>query len=299
LASPRLRAFRGRVVYVAVSALGLLFRLLPLSVARAIGVAIAIAAAPFLRRERLRADANLTIAYPEWTRRQRRATIRALTRHMGANFAEFLWMPKVDLASTTTYEGKEFITERKGGMIAITAHSGNWEWAARAIGAIAPVTTMQRARDEEHINRLIVEMRAKSNVRSIDRGSAAGSREMIRTLRDGHLLGFLIDQNIRAESVKVPFFGKPALTPIGPARLAIRAGVPVVLIFDERAGGKHIVRILPPIETTKDDDPVALTARITAIIEEQIRRKPEQWVWFHDRWRERPKWDVTPTEGTG
>ena len=103
------------------------------------------------------------------------------------------------------------------------------------------------------------------------------------------------DQNIRAESVKVPFFGRPALTPIGPARLAIRAEVPVVVIFDERRGGQHLVRILPPITTSKSDDPITLTARITAMIEEQVRRAPEQWVWFHDRWRERPKWDVTPS----
>lgn len=280
-----------------VSALGFVLRLLPLGVARGIGVALSASASTLFRRDLRRADANLALAYPEWSRRQRRKTIRALSRHLGATFAEFLWLPNVDakrLAATTTYEGMEHVTQRKGGMIAITAHSGNWEWAAHAIGAIAPVTTMQRARNEEDINRLIVRMRARSNVRAIDRGSTAGSREMIRALRDGHLLAFLIDQNIRAESVKVPFFGRPALTPVGPARLAIRAGVPVVCIFDERRNGKHVVRILPPIETSKDDDPIALTAKITAIIEEEIRRAPEQWVWFHDRWRERPQWDVTP-----
>ena len=293
MASPRTRALRGRVVYVAVSAIGLVFRLLPLGVARGIGVAIAAVAAPFFRRDLRRADENLAAAYPEWSKQKRRATIRALYRHMGATFAEFLWLPRVDLARTTTYEGIEHVTERQGGMIAITAHCGNWEWAAKAIGAIAPVTTMQRARNEKDIDLLITRMRAKSNVRSIDRGSTAGGREMIRALRDGNILAFLIDQNIRAESVKVPFFGRLALTPIGPAKLAIRAGVPVVCIFDERLrDGKHVIRIHPPMT---DSDPIALTARITALIEEEIRRRPEQWVWFHDRWRERPQWDVTPS----
>lgn len=296
MASPKLRAFRGRVIYVVVSALGFVVRLLPLPVARGFGVLLGtfgsfVAAGP-LRRAR----ANLALAYPDWSGRKRRAVSRAICRHLGGVFAEFLWLPRVDaktLARTTTYEGMEHITGRTSGMIAITAHSGNWEWAAHAIGALAPVTTMQRERNEPEINRLITRMRARSNVRAIDRGSVAASREMIRALRDGHLLAFLIDQNIRAESVKVPFFGRPALTPIGPARLAIRAEVPVVVIFDQRSDGRHLVRILPPITTSKGDDPVALTARITALIEEQIRRAPEQWVWFHDRWRERPKWDVT------
>src|SRR5262249_11544312 len=200
------------------------------------------------------------------------ATLRKLVRHMGATFAEFLWLPKVDLARTTTYEGIEHVTGRSGGIIAITAHLGNWEWAAHAIGALAPVTTMQRARNEKDIDRLITRMREKSNVRSIDRGSTAGAREMMRALRDGNVVAFLIDQNIRAESVKVPFFGHPALTPIGPAKLAIRAEVPVVCIFDERTrDGKHVIRIYPPMT---DDDPIALTARITAVIEEEIRRRP-------------------------
>ena len=263
MASPRTRALRGKVVYVLVSAIGLVFRLLPLRAARGIGVAITVGAAPLFRRDLRRADANLALAYPEWTKSQRRATVRKLVRHIGATFAEFLWLPRVDLARTTTYEGAEHITERKGGLIAITGHCGNWEWAALAIGALAPVTTMQRARNEEDIDRLITRMRAKGNVRSIDRGSTSGAREMLRTLREGNLLGFLIDQNIRAESVKVPFFGRPALTPIGPAKLAIRAGVPVVCMFDERTrDGKHIIRIHPPMT---DSDPIALTARITAV----------------------------------
>ena len=298
MASPKLRAFRGRVIYVVVSALGFVVRLLPLPIARGLGVLIGVLASLVARGPLRLARRNLAAAYPDWSDRKRRGVARAIFRHLGGVLAEFLWLPRVDaktLARTTTYEGTEHITGRTSGMIAITAHSGNWEWAAHAIGALAPVTTMQRERNEPEINRLITSMRARSNVRAVDRGSVAASREMIRALRDGHLLAFLIDQNIRAESVKVPFFGRPALTPIGPARLAIRAGVPVVVIFDERRGGRHFVHILPPITTSKGDDPVALTARITAMIEEQIRQAPEQWVWFHDRWRERPQWDVTPS----
>ncbi len=295
MAGPKLRAFRGRVVYVVVSALGFVVRLLPLSAARAVGSFLALIGAPLFRRDLRRADANLAAAYPDWSAGKRRATVRAICRHIGVNFAEFLWLPRLDakrLADTTTYEGAEHVTSRRGGMIAITGHIGNWEWAAHAIAAIAPLAAMQRERNEPDLNRLIKNLRARSKVRSIDRGGDAAGREMIRTLRHGELLAFLIDQNIRAESVKVPFFGRPALTPIGPARLAIRTGVPVVCIFDELRGGKHIIRIHPPIATTKDDDPVGLTARITAIIEEEVRRRPQQWVWFHDRWRERPKWEI-------
>ena len=211
---------------------------------------------------------------------------------------EVLWLPNLDAetcARTTTFEGLENLRPGEG-MIGITGHCGNWEWIAHAIALRTPVTVLHRGRDEPKMNLFITDLRAKVGINTIDRGSTAAGREMIRAIRHGSILAFLIDQNIRAESVKVPFFGRPALTPIGPAKLAIRAGVPVVCIFDERLpDGKHVIRIHPPIVTSKGDDPVALTARITAEIEEEIRRRPQQWVWFHDRWRERPRWDVGET----
>lgn len=293
MASPRTRALRGKVVYAVVSALAFLVRLLPLRAARALGAMLGAVSAPFFRRDLRRARAQLGAAYPDWPPERIARTAREVTRNIGITFMEFLWLRNVNakvLERTTTYEGAEHVTQRASGMIAITGHVGNWEWAAHAIAAIAPLTTMQRQRDEEDINRLITKLRGQSNVSVIDRGAASAGREMIRALRDGRLLAFLIDQNIRAESVKVPFFGRPALTPVGPARLAVRTGAPVVCIFDERlADGRHVIRIHPPIT---DDDPIALTARITAIIEEEIRRRPQQWVWFHDRWRERPNWEV-------
>jgi KDO2-lipid IV(A) lauroyltransferase len=295
LASPRIRALRGKLVYVVVSALAFFVRLLPLRAARGVGLLLAAIGAPFFRRDLRRARAQLAAAYPEWPREQVERTAREVTRHIGVTLMEFLWLRRVTaevLAQTTTYEGIEHVTQRAGGVIAITGHVGNWEWAAHAIAAIAPLTTMQRQRNEEDINRLITRLRGESNVRVIDRGAASAGREMIRALHDGRLLAFLIDQNIRAESVKVPFFGRPALTPVGPAKLAVRTGTPVVCIFDERLpDGRHVIRIHPPMT---DSDPIALTARITAVIEQEIRRRPQQWVWFHDRWRERPNWDLTP-----
>jgi len=299
LASPRTRALRGKLVYAVVSTLAFLVRLLPLRAARGLGVMIAAVGAPIFRRDLRRARAQLGAAYPDWSEREIRRTVRAMCGHFGIMFIEFLWQRNVDvknIARTTIYEGIEHVTGRTSGMVILSGHCGNWEWAAHAIALIAPLTVMHRQRNEPDINRLITNLRGESNVNVIDRGAASAGREMIRALRDGRLLAFLIDQNIRAESVKVPFFGRPALTPIGPAKLAIRTGVPIICIFDERTSdGKHVVRVYPPLVTSKDDDPVAVTARITTIIEGEIRRRPEQWPWFHDRWRERPQWDVTPT----
>ena len=151
----------------------------------------------------------------------------------------------------------------------------------------------QRGRDEVEMNQFITDLRARSGVRTIDRGSLSSAREMIQVIRRGGMLAFVLDQNIRTESVKVRFFGVPALTPIGPARFAVRSEAHVsIALTERRADGIQILTFSEPIQCKPDDDPIALTARVTAAIEAQIRRTPEQWVWFHDRWRERPKWEV-------
>ena len=214
---------------------------------------------------------------------------------------EIAWMPNMDVAlrdRLTVVEGMEPLLELMDagrGVVVFTAHCGNWEWMSYSVGLFGrPTTVLQRERSAPEMNRYITELRAKSGVRTIDRGSASAGRELIHSLRRGGILAFLIDQNIRTESVQVPFFGRNALTPIGPAKLAVRTESIVVDILIERLpDGRHRLKIGEPFEVSRNDDPIALTEKMTRIIEAQVRRVPEQWVCVHDRWRDRPQWDIS------
>jgi len=306
VASQRRRAFRGRIVYTILTTLGAVVRRLPLSFARGCGVILGMLAWLIARRDRKRALQNIAIAFPEWPAGRRRKTIRATFRHLGKAFFEILWMPNINarnLGDHIEYEGFDRTLEqmRAGrSVIVFTAHCGNWECLAYGVGLASeglPVSVLQRERNEADINRYISDLRAGAGVHTIDRGSAGAARELIQSTRRGGILAFLIDQNIRTESAKVPFFGKPALTSIGPAKLAIRTKALVVAGFVERqANGKHRIRFHEPFEAS--GDAIELTARLTNVIEEQIRRVPEQWVWFHDRYRERPKWEVSSSSSS-
>jgi KDO2-lipid IV(A) lauroyltransferase len=278
---------------------------IPLPVGRALGRLMGRLAWVVVRRERKKALANLALAFPEWNEERRRETIRAMFRHFGMSLFEIAWLWNMDLVTRdrlTTFEGEEAmlrLIDEGRGVVLFTAHVGNWEWLSIAIGLFSrPTSVLQRGRDEGggRMNRYITEFRARVGVQSIDRGSPSSARQMINAVRQGGILAFLLDQNMRTESVKVPFFGRPALTPIGPVKFAIRTEAAVVIALQERRpDGMHHITISPPIECRKQDDPVALAAHITRVIEEHIRRVPEQWVWMHDRWRERPKWDVSET----
>ena len=272
---------------------------------RVLGKMLGTLAWHLVRQQRRKALLHIGMAFPEWDETRRRGVIRAMFQHFGMSVFEIAWLWNMDLATRdrmTTFEGEEkvlkFIDEGRG-VVLFTGHLGNWEWLSIAVGLFGrPTYVLQRERESPEMNRYITAFRARVGVQSIDRGTSASARQMIQAMRSGGILAFLLDQNMRTESVKVPFFGMPALTPIGPVKFAIRTESMVVTAMQERRpDGKHHIRFSEPIECRRGDDPVALAALITAELEAQIRRVPEQWVWMHDRWRERPKWDVTPREG--
>jgi KDO2-lipid IV(A) lauroyltransferase len=299
VAGPKLRVFRDRLLLRSLRGISLAGRAIPYRTGQAIGRALGSLAFQVAQRDRRKAMDNMSVAFPEWDQARRRAVARSMFRHLGASLFEIVWLSKRDetvRTAMTTFEGIDRVLElvRSGrSIVAFTGHCGNWEWLAYGVGKLAPVTVLQRERSEAGLDEFITSIRAGAGIDTIDRGSTAAGRELIRAMRKPGFVAFLIDQSIRAESAKVPFFGHPALTPIGPATLAIRTGALAVAVFIERrADGTHLIRFLDPIETKRDDDPIALTARMTREIEDQIRRVPEQWVWMHDRWRDRPKWDV-------
>jgi KDO2-lipid IV(A) lauroyltransferase len=301
VARQALRAFRARLLYRGLLAITAIGRRLSLPMAQRIGRMLGRLAWHVARRERRKALEHLALAFPDWPETKRLETIRAMFRHLGMSVLELTWLPNLTVETRdelTVIEGHEALfaaIDAGRGVIIFTAHCGNWEWLAIATGLFGrPTSVLQRERDQPEMNRYITTLRAGAGVHSIDRGSASSARDMMQILRRGGILAFLVDQNLRTESVQVPFFGRPAPTPIGPAKLAARAEALLVPAFTERLpDGRHRIVFGPPVQCHRDDDPVALTARFTELVEEQIRRVPEQWVWMHDRWKARPKWDVT------
>ena len=301
MASPKLRAFRDRLLYRALVIVTAIGRRIPLRAGQFLGRQMGRLAWHVARRERRKALRHIAIAFPEWTEEKRRETIQAMFLHFGMSLFELAWLPNMNerrREETTTMEGIERILELLDagrGVIQFTAHIGNWEWQSFAMGTYGrPVSVLHRERDLPEMNRYIIELRAAAGVRTIGRGTTSSAKEMISAIRKGGMLAFVLDQNIRTESVKVPFFGKPAPTPIGPVKFAIKTEAMISVSFIHRLpNGHHHARFLEPIACHKDDDPIALAAYITTKYEEEIRRHPEQWVWMHDRWKERPQWDVT------
>jgi KDO2-lipid IV(A) lauroyltransferase len=292
-------AFRHQLEYLAALALLRFLGVLPHRLAR--GLCGLLAAASYGLWPRLRKVGmfNLRLAFPDWNDERRRQVLRGLFRSFGRMLADFAHFPRWNrgnIESLIIYDGFENYArahEEGKGMLFLTAHFGNWELGSFAHGVYGyPCNFIVRELDNPRLDALINRYRCLSGGRAIEKRESA--RDVLRAFQRGEAVGILSDQNVLAgEGVFVDFFGRLASTTTGPARLARKTGVPIVLglvIWDEKLG-KYRLRF-DPVEWIKRADPEeeirANTANFTRLIEEYVRHYPEQWLWVHRRWKTRP-----------
>jgi KDO2-lipid IV(A) lauroyltransferase len=294
MASPSLRRLRAHLIAGAIRALAALFRLLPWGVAQALGRGLGRVGWHLSRRDRRRALEHLAIAFPELPAAERERLARACFRHLGTTVGEVLWLMSRDCAAVARHvdvAGLDLVRALRAegrSLMFVTAHCGYWELLAAAANCSGlRITVAVRGPTEAPLQSLLEGLRGRFGTRSVERGEPGAARELLRGMREG-ALGMLIDQDTRVEGVWVPFFGRPAYTPVGAARLALRRNTAVVPAFIERReDGSHAARFEAPLELP--DDELEATAAMTRKIEEQVRRHPDQWVWMHRRWRTRPE----------
>ncbi len=189
---------------------------------------------------------------------------------------------------------KECLEKGRNVMI-ITGHYGNWELFAAYISQIAPLTVLARRNDNDHIEEIIRRIRASHKVRILDRSDSGAPREMLRMGKEGgHILGILMDQDTtRIQGVFSEFMGIPALTPSGPASIAIRDDFDLfVIVLKPIGNGKHklIARgpIMAPLDGSREQRILSLTNLFNHHLSEVILDDPQYWVWNHRRWRRKP-----------
>lgn len=277
-----------------VRTLTFIFGSLPRSGALALGRGIGRLAWRLSRRDRRRSLDHLALAFPELPERERLRIAREGFLYQGMNAAELLHLLSRDADEVLRHieiQGWENVEAARATgrpILILTGHCGNWELIAVALrhGGLPPAA-IARPLDDPRLQEMVVKLRSHLGTTTIARGTREAARQMLGVLRSGGAIAMLIDQDIKVDGVWVPFFGRPAFTPAGPAELVLRQDMRVIPSFIERRpDGGHLLRFLPILELP--DDVQEATARMTAEIEKQIRRRPEQWVWWHKRWRRQP-----------
>jgi len=272
---------------------------LPAGAATALGNGIGWTLARVVRLRRTYVLETLARCFPEKTPVERQALYAEICRQQARNVVEVLRYAggrEAELAARLDVSGKEHVEAARAlgkGVLVLIAHFGNYALLALQVPRLFgyPLSIIAKPLRNATLNELWWELQRKAGVNGIPARNAY--RASVRALKDNGLVGFMLDQNRPAGlGVFVDFFGKPASTTPGLAVMSAHTGAPVLPVFIRREpDGTHRVEARPPLPPPADRRPEtmqAYTAACTRIIEDEIRRHPEQWLWWHKRWKSRP-----------
>ena len=244
-------------------------------------------------------DENLRTAFPDASEEWIKNTRLAAYEHLGREAAAMLRLSRLDenaVVERTVPVGWDDLKEALSlgrGLILVTGHYGNWEIAAAAVAARGvPIGAIVRRQGNRLVDERLQQLRRKLGVETIYQGQAPS--RVPRLLRSNGVVGIVGDQDARRSGIFVPFFGKPASTHRGPALFALRLGAPVFSCIARRLPGSDVryevrgERVQFERTGDLDHDVTALTAELAQRLEKAIRSAPEQYFWFHKRWKTQP-----------
>jgi Kdo2-lipid IVA lauroyltransferase/acyltransferase len=287
--------------YAAVWLILKLLAAMPRNMARRTAVFVATALYRTLPKLRRIAQFNLRLAFPDWDAATRDAVIRGMVQNLGWMAAEFARFPRYNpqnVAEVLILDGHEnFLdAQRRGnGVLYLTGHIGAWELSSFAHALYGfPLHYMARPLDNARVDTLVNRYRCLSGNQPIFKNESA--RALLKILHDSGTVGILADQNtMPGEGAFVDFFGKTACTTTGIARVALHTDAAVVpgYAYWDKNIGKYRLRFEPAVKLVRtgdmERDVFVNTQKFAKVIEDIIRKHPEQWVWVHARWKTRPK----------
>ena len=303
--APRPVVFRHRFQYAALrGVLGAIGRL-GFRRASTLGARLAtLGYSPFNVRRRV-VETQIAAAFPGWDAARVAATARAAYENLGRTTIETAVLSRFPadrilglFEESPTWPVLERAIARGNGVILVAGHLGNWELAGSYIAARGVrIEAVARQMENPLFDDFLTRTRRRIGLEIIWDGDAV--RRVPRTLRQRGVVAFLIDQGaVGLASTWVPFFGRFAKTPRGPAVFALRLNTPVVFVAPLRTpeGRFTIAFEEVPVHATDDRnaDVDRIVADYTATLERWVRRAPEQYFWHHRRWKhQRPD---TPKE---
>ncbi|MGD9043668.1 MAG: hypothetical protein PVG06_08145 [Desulfobacterales bacterium] len=240
---------------------------------------------------------NLQFAFPELSRNQVQNLTKRIFQHFGIAILEVLQMgcsTCAEMLNRVQIEGDEIVIEalaQQKGIIVISAHLGNWEMALQYCPCYLqrPLTGVAKRLQNRILDRLVHKLRTRFGNKIIYKRGALP--DMTQTLRQGQLLGLLMDISRRFDGLEVQFFGRRATATPAAAMLALRCKSPVIPIFCHRNfKGEIVIKAEHPLEIQRTgnlrSDLQINTQLITDSVERAVRKHPEQWNWFLKRWKD-------------
>jgi Kdo2-lipid IVA lauroyltransferase/acyltransferase len=241
-------------------------------------------------------ERQVAAAFPGLTEPEVTRIARASYASLGRTTIETALLPTYSreqvrelVERTEGWEHVERALAEGRGVMFVTGHLGNWELGGSYVAARGvPLEAVARRMENPLFDAYLNETRRRIGMTVIHDADAV--RRVPRAMREHHGVAFLVDQGaVGLASTWVPFFGRYAKTPRGPAVFALRLRAPLLFACALRQpNGRFVLHIEPvPVESTGtlDADVDRIVASYTSTLERWVRRAPEQYFWHHRRWK--------------
>jgi len=246
-----------------------------------------------LASARHRANCNVALCHPDWTDRQCADFVRDNFSTLGEDLADTVALldPRepadrtIELPASSSRVLAEALSRGKG-VVYITAHLGPWERMAAVLAARGfPISTVARESYDPRFDALYDRLRRPRGVDALYRGREGVPVAIVRALRNNRVVGFPIDLPGRIPTVPVELLGQASKLPIGPARIALRTGAPIV-VGTPAPGPDGKLRIhIAPLDTeglaSGASGESSLAQLMADALSERIRALPHHWIWMH------------------
>ena len=254
-----------------------------------------------LGRLRRVGQTNLQLALPELSSSARERILRHVFRNLGWQLVEFCRLPRYTAENTRAWirtEGLEHYLSAKAkgrGVLVLTGHLGAWELSSFYHSLMGhPMGMVIRRLDNRLLDEYVNSIRCLHGNKVLHKDDFA--RGLLHAMRAGETVGILMDTNMTPpQGVFVQFFGVTACTASGLARVALKTNATVLpgFMLWEPAERKYVLHFGPELAFAKSGHPeadiLAATQQCNDVLEDWIRRYPDQWLWIHRRWKTRPE----------
>ncbi len=241
---------------------------------------------------------HLAACFPELDDADRALLARQSYEHLGRVAMESALMSRLGPESLRALfervEGWEVIERgraRGKGLVLVAGHLGNWELSGACLSALGvPLAAVAKRQLNPLADAFVNRTRRRLGMVVVFDDEAV--RKLPRLLKDGYGIGLLADQAGLGAATFVPFFGRPARTPRGPAVFALRFGAPLIYVVAARQPNGRFTLHLEEVDVQStgnlEADVDATVTRFTAVLEKWVRRYPGQYLWAHRRWKRQP-----------
>lgn len=236
--------------------------------------------------------ANIKRAYPNIQKLEMQNLIKSMWNNYGRVFSEYMFIKDFRLGSfdnNIEIEGQEVlenIKKQNKQVIFISGHFGNFELMAMHIEKSGiNLAAIYRPLNNFFLNPIIEKIRKKYICKYQIKKGIGGMKKLMSLKKNNFSTALMIDQRV-TEGIKQVFFKERAFTTTIPGQLSKKFHLPVVPIYIERIKNvKFKIKIMEPIEFSNDKSIEDITYELNKVLEKMILKKPEQWIWSHNRWK--------------